>query len=568
MSIIKAGNLIDPRGQVEPIKIELAKRISLEKLKKEKILFYNNTKLDFAEYYEIFTTLKEEFKKLGLSNIDEIKETVRGKTTEDFYQQAKEFAAQNYKAAVVVLGDMGTSSATAILTIQLEKVGIPSVYITAPPGAGLVESVASLRSGNLCLCPIDIYQASTKEEIRKEVLNKVNFIIDSITLPPDKINKCAEIKGKLDQIPSNGILKLEVTREMEENLVEPGLFIEETMDLFDSLHITDGLPIVPPTEARLFRMMSYCPFNKDEVLAEKIGPSGKDITVKDAAIAAIMSGCKPEYMPILVTAFKCMGNKKYNFTQSVTTSHPGGNLVLVSGPITKELHIHGGQGCLGPGFRANATIGRAVNLVLINVCRSVPGIADLACLSSQAEYTYCFGEDPTLTSWTTINQDHFDAETTIVYVLKAEGQHTIIEFLTNTAEDLMKSIVDCATTLGSNNCYCTGPLVICLTPDHAKIFEKDNWTKEAIKNYIHHTVRWPREKVTNRGLVPVRPAGFEYLEEIPVTRNAQDIQVVVAGGRGGHSAVLIPWALHSEGIIEPVVLPNGNIARTIEEFKV
>ncbi|MDD3656204.1 MAG: hypothetical protein PHI72_05480 [Atribacterota bacterium] len=563
---LKSKDLIDPRGQVKRGKIELAKRLRLEELKKEKILFYNNTKLDFAEYYEIFTTLKEEFKKMGLSNIVEIKETVRGKGTDDFYKQAKGFAEQDFKAAVVVLGDMGTSSATTILTIQLEKVGIPSVYITAPPGAGLVESVASLRAGHLCLCPIDIYQASTKEEIRKEILNKMNFIIDSITLPPDQIEKCAEIPTKLDQTPSDGVLKLEVMREVKDNVIEPGLFMEETMDLFDSLHITDGLPIIPPTEERLSNMMSYCPFKKGEVLAQKIGPSGKDITVKDIAVAAVMAGCKPEYMPILITAFRCMANQKYNFTQSVTTSHPGGNLVLVSGPIAQELHIHGGQGCLGPGFRANATIGRAVNLVLINVCRSVPGIADLACLSSQAEYTYCFGEDPTLTSWTTINQDHYDAETTVVYVLKAEGQHTIIEFLTNTAEDLIKSIIDCATTLGSNNCYCTGPLVVCLTPDHAKIFEKDGWNKEVIKNYIHQTVHWPKEQVINRGLVPVRPAGFEYLEEIPVTRNAEDIQVVVAGGRGGHSAVLIPWALHSEGIIEPVTLPNGNIAKSIKEF--
>ena len=86
----------------------------------------------------------------------------------------------------------------------------------------------------------------------------------------------------------------------------------------------------------------------------------------------------------------------------MTTSHPGGNLVLVSGPLAQEVGIHSGQGCLGPGFPANLTIGRAVNLAIINTCRSIPGVADLANISSQAELTYCFAEDSELSPWETI----------------------------------------------------------------------------------------------------------------------------------------------------------------------
>ena len=155
-------------------------------------------------------------------------------------------------------------------------------------------------------------------------------------------------------------------------------------------------------------MLSYCPFDTETVLAEKIGPSGKDILIRDVAIAAVMAGCKPQHMPILITAFKAMANPKYNLLQAVTTSHPGGNLVLVSGPLAQEVGLYGGQGCLGPGFPSNLTVGRAVNLACINACRAIPGLSDLANVSSQAEITYCFAEEPSLTPWKTINAERYD----------------------------------------------------------------------------------------------------------------------------------------------------------------
>ena len=122
-------------------------------------------------------------------------------------------------------------------------------------------------------------------------------------------------------------------------------------------------------------MLAYCPWDPEETLWSDVGPSGKDVTVKDVAIAAVMAGCKPQAMPILVTAFKALYNPKYNLLQSVTTSHPGGNLVLVSGPLAQEIGLSGKQGCMGPGYPVNATVGRAVNLVIMNVSRPCPASA-------------------------------------------------------------------------------------------------------------------------------------------------------------------------------------------------
>jgi len=562
--------LLDPRGIQERPELELAPRVAMEELQKGKILFYNNTKLEFCNYTEIFPRIKELFVERGIKNFIDFRETVRGKSTEDLNNYARKLAETKPVAAVVALGDMGTTSATTIVTIALEKLGIPSVYITASPGAELAEAVAFYRAGRLCLCPIDIYQASTKEEVRAQVDSQIDCIIESLTLPPDSIGKRADLNFKLDLVApaENGLLPfVEGLAVTGDKLSEPGSFMEEITDYFNAEHLGDGLPVIPPTPRRYEKMLAYCPYDPDLILAREIGPSGKNITVRDVAIAAVMAGCKPEHMPILITAFKAMANPKYNFLQSVTTSHPGGNLVLVSGPLARELGIHGGQGCLGPGFAANATIGRAVNLAIINVCRSVPGVCDLDCIASQAEFTYCFAEDPGLTPWATINEERFDKDTTTVLVLKAEPPHDIIDFLSLSGGDLLDTIVDCCTTLGSNNSYMPGNLILVLTPDHAKMLDRDGYHKEKIREHIHRMAFHQAPMVRNRGLVPVRPPGFNEMHPIPVTRSPRDVEIVVAGGRGGHSEVILPWALHSEAIVEPVLLPDGKAAGSIKEFK-
>ncbi|MCR4402316.1 MAG: hypothetical protein NUW12_05955 [Firmicutes bacterium] len=570
MSHRKLNPLLDPRGYQERPVIELAPRATIEALRKGKILFYDNTKLSFCNYNQVFVRIKERLAELGITNFVDYRETVRGKDTDKLEDYAAMLAKEKPTAAIVAFGDMGTSAATTVVAIALEKLGIPTVYMTAPPGSAIAEGVGVYRAGNLCLCPVDVYQASTEEEVREQVDLKWDYIIGSLTATGEELAKLAHIDFKMDRVPPAKDGLLPITERIavdDDKLLEPGCYMEEINEYFNDEHMSDGLPIIPPTRARYERMMSYCPFDEDMVLCNQVGPTGKDITVKDVAVAAVMAGCTPKAMPVLVTAFKAMNNPKYNLLQSVTTSHPGGNLVLVSGPIAQEIGISGRQGCLGPGWPMNATIGRAVNLVIMNVCRAVPGICDLDCLASQAEFTYCFAEEPELAQWNMINEDHFDSETTTVYVLKAEPLHDIIDFLSLDGHDLLDTITHCCTTLGSNNAYIPGPLVVCLTPDHGMMLKKAGYTKEMIQEHIHTYAYHEVPMVRNRGLVPVRPPEFKDRHPMPVTRSPKDVEVVVVGGRGGHSGVILPWALHSEGIVEPICLPNGKRARSIEEFK-
>jgi hypothetical protein len=252
--------------------------------------------------------------------------------------------------------------------------------------------------------------------------------------------------------------------------------------------------------------------------------------------------------------------------QAVTTTFSGGHFVLASGGIAQEIGMHGGPGCLGPGFRANATIGRAVNLTLLNVCRSVPGHADLACLSSPAEFTYCFAEDPHSSPWPTLNVERYDAATTCVMVLKAEAPHNVLDIGSTTGAALLETFIDCCTTLGSNNASNAGPLVLVLNPDHARILARDGYDKPRIRREVHAGARISLDSMKTRGIVSVaaqdHAQGFQY-----VTRSPEDVQVVVAGGKGGHSAVLLPWALYSDAVFEVVRLRDGSIAGSIDALK-
>ena len=562
--------LLDPRGYQERPMLELAKRPTLEELKQGKILFYNNTKLGFCNYYTVFDRIKERLKELGCreENWVEYTETVRGKNADKLMEYAKMLAEEKPAAAIVAFGDMGTSSSTTVLTIALEKIGIPAVYMTAPPGTGITEGVGVYRAGELCMASVDIYQASTVEEVAAEVDRKWDYILAALTSNGEELKALAHIDFKMDKVPpaKDGLLPF-LPGYDEAKSAEPGAYMEEVMDYFNAEHICDGLPIIPPTKRRYEAMLEYCPWAEDTKLVDPSGPSGKEITVKDVAIAAVMAGCKPTAMPVLVAPFKALNSPLYNFNQSVTTSHPGGNMCIVSGPIAQEIGVSGRQGCQGPGYPANATIGRAINLVLMNVLRTVPGICDLDCIASQAEFTYCFAEEPSLAQWNMINEDRFDAQTTTVYLLKAEPIHDIIDFLSLNGHDLLDTITACCTTLGSNNAYMPGPLVVCLTPDHAMMLKKAGYTKEMIQEHIHQYVYHNTPMVNGRGLMPVRPKEWANRHPLPVTRFPKDVEVVTIGGRGGHSGVILPWALHSEGCVEALTLPNGTAAKSIQDFK-
>ena len=548
--------IFDPRGNNHFYELKLAPRPSLQALRDGKILFFDNTKLDFCHYREIFTRLEIIFNEHSIHRIEHVRQSVRGTMTAQIRELADKLVQKEVQAAVVALADMGTSVMTTILAIELEKRGIPTLLIASPPGDNLAEHVAHYRAGQLCICRLDIYQASTISDIRWQVDAQRSYVLEALTCTGNT-PAAAELHPKMDLDRSHSATEMMPYHDLDTLMAE-----------YERQSIGDGLPVIPPTQARFDAMQAYCPEPLDTVLIPEAGPSGKDIRVRDVVINSVLAGCKPAFLPIVIATIRAMADPAFNFQQSITTSYNGGNLVLVSGPIADELGISSGQGCMGPGFRANATIGRAVNLTILNVCRAYPGKSDLGCLGSPVEFTYCFAESQSHSPWATLNEERFGTETTSVYLMKAEPPTDVVDFLSQTADSLLGVIADSATHLGRMNAYIPGRILIVLTPDHAQILHNAGWSKNALREYLHAHIHNPLAAVQGRGLVPVRPAQFADRDPMPATRNAHDIDLVVAGGKGGHSAILASWGLYCDVVITPLKVPGGQHARTIEDFRI
>lgn len=160
-------------------------------------------------------------------------------------------SSEKHVAAIVAFGDMGTSPSTTVLTIALEKLGIPAVYMTAPLGTAITEGVGVYRADELCMCSVDIYQASTVDEIAREVDKKWDYILVSLTTNGDELKKLAHIDFKMGKVAPcrDGLLPFVPEYDAQKS-AEPGAYLEEVMAYFNAEHISDGLPIVPPTAPR------------------------------------------------------------------------------------------------------------------------------------------------------------------------------------------------------------------------------------------------------------------------------------------------------------------------------
>ncbi|MCY3890912.1 MAG: hypothetical protein OXG50_13585, partial [bacterium] len=155
---------------------------------------------------------------------------------------------------------------------------------------------------------------------------------------------------------------------------------------------TDGLPIVPPTPEMVAIFLERAGLSGDEVLGT-VPTREVTCTAEQAAANAVMAGCLPEYFPTVVAAVRAHLHPKGNCHSTTGTLSGAAQAVIINGPIRNELGVVSGAGCFGPGFRANATIGRALRLVIRNVCRAIPGFLDRASYSTPVRYSFCFGEN-------------------------------------------------------------------------------------------------------------------------------------------------------------------------------
>lgn len=313
--------------------------------------------------------------------------------------------------------------------------------------------------------------------------------------------------------------------------------IVEVTRVFNDKGWGDGLPIVPPTEQRVEAMIHGTLRQPDEVIG-LIPPRMAEATVEKIGISSVMAGCDPEHMPVLIAALEGMIEEKFNLYGVQATTHPCGPMLILNGPIRKRLGINCRYGVFGPGTSANAVIGRAIRLILINIGGAIPGEVDKATHGQPGKYSCVIGESEEESPWDPLSIERgFRPDQSTVTVVAAEAPHNVNDHYSVCASSILTTVSGTLACQGNNNIMNQlGEPVIVLGPEHARTIAQDGYNKKSIKEFIFQKARLSK-KVFSSEHQTLRFAHCPD-ELLTACREAEDIMVIVAGGAGKHSMVV------------------------------
>ena len=309
---------------------------------------------------------------------------------------------------------------------------------------------------------------------------------------------------------------------------------------------TDGLPVVPPTEQRVKEFIERSGRPSDEVVGE-LPERRREITVDKVAANAVMAGCLPEYMPVVLAATEAMLEPIFNLVGPSSSMGGSAILSIVNGPIAKELNINSRNNLFGPGNRANATIGRAVRLILMNACAAIPGVFDRSVIGHPGKYTYCIAEADTETHWTPLHVERgFSPAESTVTVFAGESPRQIRAV--GHPEPIMMAIADVASSLGSNMSTSgslgdtgigvrQGQIVVTIA-GNSNLWK--DWTKSQIKEYLFNRTQ---RSVADLKAAMVLKGDLEPNDGqimIPLIPEPDDILLIFAGGEESNMSSVIP----------------------------
>lgn len=328
---------------------------------------------------------------------------------------------------------------------------------------------------------------------------------------------------------------------------------------------TDGLPIIPPTRSRVNKFLKYSDLKPDEVIAVLPLKRGK-ATLGKIAINSVMAGCLPHFLPVVQLAVKAVGQEKFNLPAINATTHPVAISTIINGPVSREIAVNSGVGCLGPGNIANATIGRALRLSMINIAGAIPGIGDHATMGSAAKYSFCFAEAEEESPWEPLHVERgFKSDYSTVTVMAADAPQNVNDHRSRKAEDLLDTIIHTASVAGCNNSHVPGELLVIMGPEHAKTVVADGWDKQDVKRYIHENSLVPVELGDRGG----RKLDEKWINDgqVRITRSPNDVILVVAGGPGRHSMIAHGFGTSSESVTLPLLFKGGTPVKSVEDYK-
>ena len=320
---------------------------------------------------------------------------------------------------------------------------------------------------------------------------------------------------------------------------------DDVQEAFLARAWTDGLPIIPPTEMKVREMIAGAGGAASEVIGI-IPPRWAEATLENIAVNAVMAGCLPAHMPVLVTAIAAACDPAFGLYSVQATTHPCGVLVIVTGPLAEALGMNGGYGAFGPGNRANATIGRALRLVLINVGGALPGNGDQATQGSPCKFTYCIAENEAATPWEPLRIAlGFRREDSTVTVFSGEAPHNVNDHVCSSGENILLTVADTMATIGHNNSGAigAGDVLVVLGPEHSRHIADDGISRRDVQEFLFRHARNTVGKIRHKAMWNMN-AWPDWIDtddddaEVPIVEKPEDITILVAGGAGKHSCFI------------------------------
>lgn len=301
---------------------------------------------------------------------------------------------------------------------------------------------------------------------------------------------------------------------------------------------TDGLPVIPPTAERITAMLAAANMQPDHQLAF-IENRQVSVTAEKVAINAVMAGCKAEYMPVIAATVEALADPLYGYHGPATSTGGAAVFMLVNGPIAKKLDINNGDNLFGPGWRANATIGRAIRLIMRNVIGTLPGELDRSSLGHAGKYSYCIAENEEDSPWPAFHTTRgYKPEQSAVTIFAAYAPHQYSNGLGATPEGVLATT--CAQMRMSAGTNRQPQYALVFAGEHQAIMKSAGWSREDVQKYVFENTQM---KVADLQRANIRPGPITAETEAtmqPLVHTPQDLLVIAAGGKAGVQSCYIP----------------------------
>jgi hypothetical protein len=334
--------------------------------------------------------------------------------------------------------------------------------------------------------------------------------------------------------------------------------LEDEMEAAFERGWTDGLPVVPPTERRVMMMLEGTTRAPQDIVAV-IPPDMVECTVEKVAINAVLAGCKPEYLPVVIAAVEAACTDEFNAHGLLATTMPSGPVIIVNGPIRRALGMNSGINVFGQGNRANSTIGRALQLVIRNVGGGRPGEVDRATFGNPGKLAFCIAEDEEGSPWPPLNVDLGAAPgSNTVTLFPGEGPRSIVDQLSRDPESLARTLAGCLRTLHHPKLVMAFDCILALGPEHARVFADSGWDKPRLTSRLTELLQIPGIELI-RGANGIAEGIPEHLRDATMPKfRPGGLLIVHCGGRAGlFSAMIGGWvngAIGSQPVMREITL--------------